>query len=338
MENKNRHYSASALTGRGFLSYWTELFKKINKLYLLRGNTLSGQSLTIRLLGLALADRGLPVNYFHRAEDLMILEGLIAPSRSFGVLSYNHPSVGVKSFPSDLDVIVVELSGEQQKILNYEKVERLLTQAREIHNSYCLHGNGVPLDQGTFEKIGGWVNEIPGGESFLSHYFAMGTTMLGEMGFCEQFLGDCKRRYLIKGAPGTGAVVMREILIKALSYGYRTEVFHSWIEPLNWVVVYFPETLIAVVDTTCCYRDIIPLEQDTIWELSDDRGAVDPQVVASKVQEIKICIQETAIALDDLRQQEKGSPCLKGEEINAIISRVLKETSRDRGTGSLSRH
>lgn len=328
MKNESGHYLASALTGRGFLSYWPELFKKLERLYLFQGNTPMGQSLAIRLLGVALADRGLLVNYFHRAEDHMVLEGLIVSSRAFGVLSFDHPCANQEFFPSHLEVVVAGLPGRNlpgyNRVLNYDKTEQLLQSARIIHNSYCS-GYSAQLDTGFMEKAAGWVEEFQERESGLNHYFAGGINALGEMNFLDHLLTGCRKCYLIRGFPGTGAMVMQEILVQALSRCYSVDVFHSWIEPADRVALLFPKIRVAVVDMTCCYQDFSSLPVDIIWDLTGDTRPANFQKAGRKLQEIKSYLAEAVRLLDVSRQDGIESIDLPDEEINKIISWILKE-------------
>jgi len=330
IKNESGYYLASALTGGGFLSYWPEFFMELERLYLLQGNTPAGQSLVIRLLGLALADRGVPVDYFHRAEDPMLLEGLIISSRACGVLSGVHPCACRDYFPAHLQVAAVKLPEadltEDDRILNYDQAEQLLQSAGIMHNSYCL-GDAGRLERGAFKKAAGFVEELQGRKSNLKHYFAGSVGVLGEVDFLSRSLTGCRKRYLLRGCPGSGVRIMQEILIQALSRGWKTEGFHSWIEPAQWAALLFPEINAAVIDTTCCYKDLSSLPGDIIWDLSGDIKTANSQKAESKALEIKSCLANAAGAWDAHRQEGKENPYFTEEEIKRIIRLILGDTA-----------
>lgn len=335
MNNKNRHFFASALTCGGFLSFWPDLFKELKRLYLLQGSTPRGQSLVIRMLGLALEDRGLPTNYFHRAEDPMVLEGLTASSRAFGVLCYDHPCANRDYFLAHLKVSIVELPGENDLPKEYmslkcEKIEHILQSAREIHNSF-YPGCSAQLETEVIKKAAGWIQEFQERESNLKRYFAGSVTALGEVDLLNHILCDCRKRYVIKGSPGMGSEVMQEILVQALSCNHKVKAFHSWIEPKDRVVLFFPEIQVAVVDLTCCYNDISSLPGDIVWDLGKDERMPDHlRKAGKKLQEIKSLLAQTGRDLDvSQEEQEKEGICFIEGEINEIISRVLKETAEN---------
>jgi hypothetical protein len=360
MNNKNRHYFASALTCRGLLSYWPKLFKDLKRLYLLQGNTPAGQSLVIRMLGLALEDRGLQTKYFHRAEDPMVLEGLTVPSKAVGVLSREHPYAVQVFFPPHLNVVVVKLPGDMRSAVpliqsagegNGVGVDADATQAVPSEDkSRCEVKNAaepVPsssrehptsdlwcqtsgFEQVVTEKAAGWIQEFQDGgrESLLQRYFAGSVTALGEVDFFNHILCHSKRRYVIKGSPGVGAEVMQGILVQALSSGYQVEAFHSWIEPKDHALLFFPEIQVAVVDLTCCYKDFSFLPDDIIWDLGKETRTADGfRKAGKKVQEIKSFLAEAGSELDASRKIQKEDLYFTEEEINKIISRILKENT-----------
>lgn len=358
MSDKNRHYFASAFTCRGLLSYWPELLKELRRLYLLQGNTPAGQSLIIRMLGLALEDRGFETRYFHRAEDPMVLEGLTVPSKALGLLGSAHPYADQRFFPPHLNVVDVKLTGNMRSAVpmmqsageeNSVGVDVDATQAVPSEDkSRCEVKNAaepVPsssrehptsdlrcqtsFEQVITEKAAGWIGEFQEGgrESLLRHYFAGSVTALGEVDFINHILCHSKRRYMIKGPPGVGAEVMQEILIQSLSRGYQVEAFHSWIEPKDRVLLFFPEIQVTVADLTCCNKDFSSLPDDIIWDLGEETKTAEGfRKAGKKVQKNKSFLSEAGRELDAAqKKQNKGDLYFTQEEINKIIARILKE-------------
>lgn len=328
MKQKNRHYLASALTSKGFISFWPERFKELKRLYLLQGNTIYGQSLSIRLLGLALEDRSLHINYFHRAEDPMVLEGMIMPVKGIGVLSRDHPCAQSDFFPA-LDVKTVELPGssvqtEEEEGLGDGKVGQSFHAGGEIHTSCCA-GYGDQLDAGVMSKASGWVKEFQERDAVLKHFFGGSVTVQGEVEFLHHLLKHCRKRYLLQGAPENCAKVMQEIVIEALSCGYGVEAFHSWIEPMQRIALFFPEIQVAVVDITCCYQDLSPQPDDVVWELGGNtQTEACCQEVGRKVQKLKSFLTEAGRTVDISAEGKKGLYFTE-EELDEIISQLLRD-------------
>jgi len=320
---KNRHYFASAFTGRGYLSFWAEHFQELKRLYLLQGNTPGRHSLVLRSLGLALTDRGYCVNYYHRAEDHLMVEGLTVPSLGFGVMSGNHPYAVQKFFPAHLETVVVQLPG--RAVSNnagtiYERVLKIVKAAREVYYA------GSRTSSKTAEQWDAkfWIEEFQEKPSCLRHYFA--GSVSGGLNLSGDFFEFCKKRYLIKGSLGSGASVMRDILVDALSRSYTVEAYHSIIEPSDLVVLFIPEIQVAVINGTCCYHELSLLSGDTVWFLG--KGVMVPSYSGTSYEEIKLKLAAAGRELERYcKILENSEVYLTAEEIDDIVSRIIRETA-----------
>lgn len=331
MENNNRHLFGSALTGRGFVSYWRSHFEDFRLLYLLNGGTPAVQSLTIRLLGLALADRGFGVNYFHRAEYPRFLEGLTVPSRAAGVLSGGHPCAREGVFPPHLEVLDVALPGAPGGLSEgalgpgLNEALRLLQAAGETYERIRRRG-GEPVDEGAVAaRAAGWIEELRVGKPLLRHYFAGSVAAGGVRDFISHLSGFCRKRYVLRGAPGAGAVAVREVLIQALSRGCPVDACHSWINPGDLVLLLLPENGVAVVDGTCGYEPEL-LPGDVVWELESNlrAGAGALQREGARWQELNALLDEAGQILEASAEHlEKGAVYPPEEEVQKIVSRMV---------------
>lgn len=332
MESRNRHVFASALTGRGFVSYWQSHFVDLKRLFLLNGGTPAVQSLALRLLGPALADRGCRVDYFHRAEYPHFLEGLMVPSLAAGVLSGDHPCAREGVFPPHLKVLGVDLPGRSGRLPDgrtcpgFAEAVRLVQSAGEMHERLCRGFRAQMDGEAVAARAAGWVQELRERTPYLRHYFAGSVAAGGVADFIDHLSGLCRKRYILRGAPGTGAVAMREILIQALSRGFLVDACHSWINPSDLVMLILPEIGVAVVDGTCgC--DPEPLPGDVVRELEYGlKTAATFRGEGKKWENINALLDEAGQILDASREHlEKGDLYPTEEEIQVIISRILKE-------------
>ena len=322
---KNRHYFASAFTDRGYLSFWADHFQELKRLYLLQGNTPGTHSLVLRSLALALTDRGYSVNYYHRAEDHLMVEGLTVPSQGFGVMSGNHPYAVQKFFPAHLEAVIVELPGSavpNNMSTIYERVLKFVKSAREVYYSGSWTRSTAAEQCASGANF--WIEEFQEKPSSLRHYFA--GSVSGGLNFPCDFFECCKKRYLIRGPLGSGAVVMNDILVEALSRRYTVEAYHSIIEPSDLVVLFILEIQVAVINGTCCYNELSLLSGDTVWDLG--KGVVVPTCSGTSYEEIKLKLAAAGKELDKYHKKlEKGEVYLTAEEIDAIISRIIRETA-----------
>lgn len=290
---------------------------------MLQGNTPGRQSLVIRALGLALTDRGYSVHYFHRADDHLMVEGLTVPSQKFGMLSGNHPYAIQELFPIQLETVIVELPGgivPSYLGTEYEKVLKLVQTAGEIYHSVSK-SRSKTADQYTV-GAGCCLEELKERPTYLRRYFA-GSVSRG-LDYPD-ILEYCRKRYVIKGPVGAGAVVMHDILIQALCRRYVVEVYHSILEPLDLVVLFFPEIGVAVVNGTCCYNELSLVSGDTVWDLGKEL-VLAPNSSGTDYEEIKLKLAEAGKELDKYHKKlEKGGLMLTSEEIEPIVSRIIKD-------------
>lgn len=324
MEIKNRHIFASALTGRGFVTYWQELFMDCRFLFLLKGGSLQVESLILRLLGLALSDRGCHVNYFHRAEDPLVLEGLLVPSLAVGVLAAEHPAAREGAFLEHLVVKIVNLPGVAVCSSDHylpswpEKAVGKLQ-----HHPFCRDCRDEEV---TAAGAVGWVQELQERKPYLKRYFAGSITAGGVVDFIDHITGFCRKRYILQGKPGASAAVMREILIDALSRHFLVEAFHSWINPADLVVLVFPEIGVAVVDGTCgCNLKHLP--GDTVLEIGEKwkTGGIFCGET-EKQDDVKYILTEAGQLLESSQKDlDSGECCFTEEEINPIVTALLQE-------------
>lgn len=235
-------------------------------LFLLKGGIPQAQSLVFRLLGLALADRGRQVDYFHHPADPLLLEGVLVPSLAAGVLTAAHPAARELPFLQHLVVKEVDLPGGTVCLADHkEPFSSVLQIASGISRHLCPNLRAQLDEEVVAARAVGWVQELQEKEPYIKHYFAGTTAAEGVVCFIDHITGPYRKRYLLQGAPATGAVVMQDILIDALSRHFFVEVFHSWINPADLVVLVFPEIGVSVVDSTCGCK-LKPLPDDVIWE------------------------------------------------------------------------
>lgn len=277
-------------------------------LFLLKGDTLQVQSFVLRLLGQALADRSCQVSYFHHPEDPLVLEGLLVPFQGVGVLTADHPAARGGPFPQHLVVKVVELPEGAVSLFDH----RLLYE-KESQGDTCRNLRAQVNEDIAAVSIAGWVQELQEKKPSVKHYFAGSIAAEGVVEFIDHITGFCSKRYVLQGEQYTGAVLMREVLLDALSRHFFVEAFHSWIDPADLVVLVFPEIGVAVVDGTSGCK-LTPLPGDVVWELGRTSGIsrgvlADDGELLEKSQEVL----------------ENDGHYLTEEEINPIVTRLIKE-------------
>ncbi|NPV29132.1 MAG: hypothetical protein HPY58_05610 [Firmicutes bacterium] len=347
MQVRNKHVFASSLTSRGFFSYWDEILQDLKYVYLLKGSSPAGKSLFLRLLGLALADRGYQVEYFHKPEDHMTLEGVVV--RSLGAAVLDGLPFGLNRGGSGLAPKVMEISLPERTSLQERdgeaarqarlQVAELLREAGEAWARVCAHYRKRLDEEAVKIRAANWAQEIFPKSSQLKHFFVDTIAPEGPVDFISFLSAACRKRYLIKGAPGTGSLVIQEILNHALSRHYRAEVYHSYLNPGDPVMLIFPEISTAVIDGTGGYHPS-PLPGDTTWDLTgclrpggEGGGRSETPGTEAEQAEVELSFllaaaaQAVRKAQQEQQEEEQIEAPPSGEAVAAFISRLLREAS-----------
>gem|GEM_PF-1350006 len=332
----NKHVFASALTGKGFYSFWGEALADLQRLYLLRGSSPDDMSIFLRLVGLALTERGYQVNYCHRPESYLSLEGLVVRPLGTAILDQSCTGLYGVSCPPYLRVVEIDLPRQaQRQKLDYSEDElqgrleamRLLEEAARMWKDACAFFRPQSTEFASHWQASGWMDEFLVKPSHFKHFFAGTVTAEGPVDFISHLTSGCRKRYFIRGAPGTGGPVMQDALLKSLSRHWDVEAYHSYIDPEYLVALIFPEIDLAVVDGTCGFA-LSPLPGDIICDLAGYQGGgrafAHAARTAGKQAELDDLLKAAGRALS--RFQKSAVPTgVSGQDVAAFVSRFLKE-------------
>jgi hypothetical protein len=328
MKNRKEHLFASAVTGKGFCSYWDRVLVNLRHLYLLHGAGAGSKSLFLRLLGLALTDRGYRVAYFHRPEDHLALEGLVLRDLAAGIVDAEAPGLAGKEIPPKLTVTEVNLrsAGRSESLApgDSSRAAALLHQAAAAWRQITEAGRGQQ-NGAISSQVAKLVDQALTKPLHLKHYFTGTVSADGPVDLTAHLTASCSSRYFFSGLPGSGREAMEQVLAKALERHYEVEVYHSYLDPDDLVSLIFPEIGVAVVDGTGCFR-LEPLPGDIVLDLGGVRSAGQGNRERLWETEMMQLLTEAgrALAEDQPLELQLAVPATD-EEINAFIARLLQE-------------
>ncbi len=139
MGNGNKHLFASALTGKGFHSFWGEVLADLQHLYLLQGSSQDETSVFLRMVGHALTERGHRVSYCHRPGSRLALEGLVVMPLRAAILDRSCTGLYGISAPLYLRVVEIDLPRQAHRQKQDSGEEEL--QGRGNSHSHPLFNN-----------------------------------------------------------------------------------------------------------------------------------------------------------------------------------------------------
>ncbi len=194
--------------------------------------------------------RGTTVEVIHHCLDASI-QGVILPQMSKGAYGFDICDSRDPDMLSELGFEAVS------SYKNYtEKARETLIRARRFHDEeehiYMENMDFSAADRLTRETVSALLDgkgrETPGREI---HRFFGAASILGSICYIPELTGDLKKRYFIKGRPGTGkSTFLKKIAAESVKKGLDTEIYHCSLDPNSLDMVIIRELSLCVFDST----------------------------------------------------------------------------------------
>ncbi|WP_455718481.1 PRK06851 family protein [Anaerosporobacter sp.] len=284
-----KHYFACGNTSKGFQNMFESNLQGLKKIYILKGGPGTGKSTLMNKVGKMYVDKGYDVEYIHCSSDPDSLDGVIVREISVGIVDGTAPHViepkvagAVEEYVNLGEAWDIELlenkAGEIRKLQEqistcYPKVYEAFAHALKIHDEW----EKIYIDNMNFEKADELTEKVcdmllgscEKQESGVTrHRFFGGSTPKGAMDYVENITSSCKKRYLIKGRPGSGkSTMLKKILRKAEGLGLEVEVYHCGFDPNSLDMILLPELELCIFDSTAPHEYVPSREGDTIIDM-----------------------------------------------------------------------
>lgn len=279
-----RYVLTSSNTSQGFYTFIPDLIRGLRKIYILKGAAGSGKSTFIRLLGESLSEKGYEIEFWISALDPVNPDGVYIPRLGAAIINGSLPQPIDPRYPGATGHIIYlgehrnkkEFNGKTREIIDlidrqeeqnnqaYE-VLRNASQAREqvkMAARTCL--NMGHIQQLIEELAAELLREQPGEK----HYFASAVTADGIVNYIDEISNECKRRYILKGPPGSGkSLVINELAHLAREKGYFLEYYHCGFDVESIVMVIIRNLQLALIDSGNMELSIKP------WDIVIDMAA-----------------------------------------------------------------
>lgn len=103
------------------------------------------------------------------------------------------------------------------------------------------------------------------------HRFFGAATARGAFDYIQDLTADLKKRYFIKGRPGTGkSTFLKKMASAALKQGFDAEIYHCAFDPNSWDMVVFRELGICLFDSTSPHEYFPDRPEDEIIDIYED--------------------------------------------------------------------
>lgn len=278
-----RYVFASSHTTQGYCTFIPELIQDLEQVYILKGAPGTGKSTFIRLIGEALSDQGLEVEFWISALDTITPDGVYIPQLNLAVINGSMQISIEPRYPGVKEHLIhlgdywdqAALAAQRQQIIAWvdkrihaqqkaddllKKLGRLKAEQRQLYSQQINPERISKL----IKQLGHEIVENRSGEK---HYFAGVLSIDGWVDYVHELSHGCQKRYIFKGPMGSGkSMVIAELACLVKENGYFLEYYHCGLEAENLVMVIIPNLQIALVESG---DGDIPLKP---WDVIVDLG------------------------------------------------------------------
>lgn len=348
-----KHYFACGNTAKGFQNMFESNLQGLKKIYILKGGPGTGKSTLMKKVGKKYVDKGYDVEYIHCSSDPDSLDGVIVRGVSVGIVDGTAPHVIEPKVAGAIEEYVnlgtawnVELlenktdeirALQEQISLCYPKAYEAFDKALKIHDDW----EKIYIDNMNFERADALTEKVcemllgnieKQESGIVRHRFFGGSTPKGAMDYVENITSNCKKRYFIKGRPGSGkSTMLKKILRRAEALGLEVEVYHCGFDPNSLDMILLPGLELCIFDSTAPHEyepsregdDVIDMYTELINPNTDER-------YEDELKDIKKRYKETvAIGTSYLKKAKDLHDELEKYYIAATDYDIIEKTTND---------
>ena len=289
MSAKIINYFACANSALGFVSFFEDNIKELDKLYILKGGPGTGKSTLMKNIGREWYSRGFDVEFIHCVSDNNSIDGVIIPAIGLGVVDGTAPHIIEPNVPGAIeDYVNLGAAWDSKKLVVHK--DEILDIKNKISTCYLnayeqfkeglkIHDEWekIYIDNIDFNKL----NEITVSlietifkkrntdkRSIVKNRFFGGSTPKGSVDFVLDLTKDIGKRYFIKGRPGSGkSTMLKKIASVAKERGYDIEIYHCGFDPNSLDMLIIRELDLAIFDSTAPHEYFPTKESDEIIDM-----------------------------------------------------------------------
>jgi len=266
-KGKVKHIFPGGNTSQGFYSFFDSVLNNMDRIFVIKGGPGTGKSTLIRLVGMAMVDRGYDIEYLHCASDNDSLDGVVMPALKVAIVDGTAPHVIDPKYPGAVDEIVnlgdhwdrdylvshrqeiKECTGKISKCFN--EAYDLLKEAKAIQDEWKGYLIGGLDFKKVNRKADSLIEALFRQEPEARHLFGSAITPEGPVDFIANLTEDCHSRFILKGPPGTGkSALLQKVSQAAVERGYSVDIYHCPFDPDSLDMVIIPSLSTAVIDGT----------------------------------------------------------------------------------------
>jgi len=350
---KKSCYFVTANTSAGFVSFFDDVIRRSERVYIIKGGPGSGKSTFIKKIGEDLLSVGMSVDFIYSPDDKNSVEGIYIKDIKVAIINGTYPHPIDPVYPGaierildfgdywDIDYLRLHKSAIKQltdEIKNeYDKFFDYMKKAKLIHDrwekEYLLGMDFSKADEIAKSIISDIIKKQTGKKPEITRRFAGAMTPQGQVSFYNELTEDIGRRYIMKGRPGTGkSTLTNKIASAALENGYDVEFYHCSFDPKSLDMIKIPELDFALLDGTAPHV-LDPTPNDVLVDMFE---CINTEIVKENENPIKSIKEEYAQEIKKAKETYNNIYCLHEKlekyyinatdfnDVNALRIRITK--------------
>lgn len=294
MAGISRQYFTCANSSQGFINYFPSNLEGMQKIYILKGGPGTGKSTLMKKIGGFFQNLGQDIEEIRCSSDSDSLDGVILCGSHAAIVDGTAPHVLEPQAPGAVEEYVnlgtawnsKALAKQKDEILAlkkqisqyYQSIYEYLGEAKSIHDQQ--EALFLPdLDINQRNQIAKTLSEeilsdcAPEKTPRTVHRFLGALTPKGSVNTIENLTQSCKKRYFIKGGPGSGkSTLMKKIAADTQSAGLSLELYHCSLDPESLDMVILPTKGICIFDSTPPHELFPSRDSDFLLDLEEIDG------------------------------------------------------------------
>ncbi len=263
-------YFAGGNTAKGHYSLFHSNLSNLERLYILKGGPGTGKSHLIKKIGREWRKKGYSLEYIYCSSDKDSLDGIIIRNVNVGIVDGTKPHVIEPQFPGVVDEYAnLGVAWESEKLRKHkDEIMSLTTQvSHAFQAAYDSFGDAFVFYEKQREHVSRYLNstkvkrltetlvdelfdeKLNTKTAVVKHRFHGANTPTGFFSFFNELTEPLRKRYVLKGRPGTGkSLIFKRLLLEAEIRGFHVEVYHCGFVPENIDLLIVRDLDLAVID------------------------------------------------------------------------------------------
>lgn len=348
-------------TSRGFVSFYEHIAPRSARYsFILKGGPGTGKSTFMKRIAADLLALGIDAEMHHCSADAESIDAVAFPDIGVALIDGTAPHAfepeyyNVNGAVVDLGQFCDEItlqryrdeiaSVTQRARASFRRAYRYLAAARCVREDWDAT-NGAARDERLLNEertrlIGTLFanSEAVPGVGRRRHLFASSITPDGPRNYVESLAGPLRRKFIVKGEPGTGrAMLMNQIADAAIGRGYDVELYHCAFEPRDIDHVLIPALDTAVISSVPPHEYVVDDGGEPSVQLidlnrglqSDASDAATPYIATARFTFWQL-FRHAVSALKDAQRLHMQLESYYAPHMDFDSSEQLRQTIRDR--------